>query len=140
MNSYSGKLFLPFCRIPSNSFFRYSFSSEKKSPGNQCSVVSINKSANNVQEKLETLSSDILISSKIAHVFNAEELEWTENIEYSTTDKFILEGRIRRYTSSYEFILINGNIGTVGITEHAARELGHVVSLFGSSFYWGEIL
>lgn len=32
-----------------------------------------------------------------------------------------------RYTEDHEWIRVNGNIGTIGITEHAAGELGDVV-------------
>ena len=32
-----------------------------------------------------------------------------------------------RFTPSHEYIKINGNIGTVGITDHAAGALGDVV-------------
>ena len=140
MNSYSGKLFLPFrARISSHSLFRYSFSSAKNSPGNKC-ITGIK--SENLQEKLKNIPSDIFISSRKFRELSAEELEWTENIEYSTSDKLALEVCIR-YTSSQEVIHINGNIGTVGITEHAARQLGRVVSVdlpsIGEKFSEGDV-
>ncbi len=34
-----------------------------------------------------------------------------------------------KYTTDHEWIRIEGNVGTVGVTEHAQSELGDVVTL-----------
>ncbi len=47
-----------------------------------------------------------------------------------------------RFTPSHEYIKINGNIGTVGITDHAAGALGDVVFVdlpsIGAQFSAGD--
>ena len=35
----------------------------------------------------------------------------------------------RRYTASHEWVRIDGEIGTIGITDHAQKELGEIVYL-----------
>jgi glycine cleavage system H protein len=35
----------------------------------------------------------------------------------------------RRYTTSHEWVRIDGEVGTIGITDHAQKELGEIVYL-----------
>ncbi len=35
----------------------------------------------------------------------------------------------RRYTTSHEWVRIDGDVGTIGITDHAQKELGEIVYL-----------
>jgi glycine cleavage system H protein len=35
----------------------------------------------------------------------------------------------RRYTQSHEWVRIDGDVGTIGITDHAQKELGEIVYL-----------
>ena len=48
-----------------------------------------------------------------------------------------------RYTASHEWILVEGNIGTVGITDHAQAELTDIVfaepPAVGKTFQAGEV-
>lgn len=34
---------------------------------------------------------------------------------------------MKKFTESHEWIAVNGNIGTVGVTDHAQKELGDIV-------------